>query len=88
MLDGDGVGKKGCLILLKILSPEVCNTQIWRILEKLLKTFSIRKNLTSCFKIGGIFRKELFRKFFDTSVIISFLEDNSLYFGKLFKKLF
>ena len=57
----------------------------WKICEKL---FLSEKNPTSSFKIGGIFRKKMFRKFLETSVIISLLKDNSLSFGKKFQKLF
>ena len=53
----------------------------WKICEKL---FLSEKNPTSSFKIGGIFRKKMFRKFLETSVIISLIKDISLYFGKKF----
>ena len=57
----------------------------WKICEKL---FLSEKNPTSSFKIGGIFRKKIFRKFFETPVIISFFKDTSLYFGKKIQKLY
>ena len=42
----------------------------WKICEKL---FLSEKNPTSSFKIGGIFRKKMFPKFLETSVIISLI---------------
>ena len=60
-------------------------SQFSKICEKLILS---EKNPTSSFKIGGIFRKKIFRKFFETSVINSFFKDTSLYFGKKFQKLF
>ena len=46
------------------------------------------KNPTSTFKIGGILRKKMFRKFVETSVIISLEKGDWLYFEEKFQKLF
>ena len=48
----------------------------------------MEKNPTSTFKIGGILRKKMFRKFVETSVIISLEKDNSPYIEKNFKNFF
>ena len=57
----------------------------WKILKNL---FFAEKNPTSIFKIGGILGEKMFRKFLETSVIISLKRGDSRYFGKKFQKLF
>ena len=59
--------------------------EIWKICEKL---FLSEKNPTSIFKIGGILQKKMFRKFIETSVIISLSKGYSTYFTKKFKNFF
>ena len=46
------------------------------------------KNPTSTFKIGGIWQKKIFRKFLETSVMISLERGDSRYLGKKYQKLF
>ena len=50
--------------------------------------FLLEKNPTSIFKIGGILGKKMFRKFLETSVIISLYDGHSRYFDKKFQILF
>ena len=47
--------------------------------------FLLEKNPTSSFKIGGIFGKKMFRKSFETSLIISLKKDNLPYLAVLGK---
>ena len=50
--------------------------------------FYSEENPTSTFKIGGISWKKMFRKFLETSVMISLKYAYSLYFEKKFQKFF
>ena len=78
--------QKGSLILLKIFSDEAHSILICRILENLRKKFSIGKKSDFKFRNRGYFPKKIFRKYLKTSVIISLLKDNLLYFGKKLQK--
>ena len=54
--------------------------------RKSVKNFFVpEKNPTSSFKIGGIFGKKMFRKSFETSLIISLKKDNLAYLAVLRK---
>merc|ERR1711973_332635 len=63
--------------------------KICGILENLEKSFFLRKKIHFNFSKSGVFwGKKMFRKFFETSVIISLKEGDSRYFSKKFQKLF
>merc|ERR1712081_166340 len=60
-----------------------------RILENLEKTFFLRKKIHLQFSKSGVFwGKKMFRKFLETSVIISLYGGDSRYFGKKISKTF
>ena len=57
----------------------------WKICEKL---FLSEKNPTSSVKIGGFCRQKMFRKFFETSLILSLEKENLLILAVLRKTFF
>ena len=86
MVDGGWIPKRFpdfCSKFYQIKFTAYKSSVFWKICEKL---FLSEKKSNFKFQNRGYFPKKMFRKFLETSVMISLLNDNSLYFGKQLKK--